>query len=229
MSRETLKRAAKQGRRQENKRRQTILLTCEKRLGCGSIGLGEVAALAAARLGVRPVVGKGTQYALLERFLESLRPSTPPAPVVREYTRGVAPEIAREIRTPRYTRPHGRARPPQGPPPPLPFEATPEFLEGYPWRRLRMEVLRARGAQCECCGATPQDGVRMHVDHIKPRRLFPDLALERSNLQILCEVCNHGKGNWDHTDWRRTVDVMSDEQACRILDRPWPRMVKQQA
>ena len=42
----------------------------------------------------------------------------------------------------------------------------------------------------------------MHVDHIKPRKLYPALALDVNNLQILCEVCNHGKGNWDMTDWR---------------------------
>lgn len=78
-----------------------------------------------------------------------------------------------------------------------------EFLASYAWRSLRMEVLTKYGARCQCCGATPADGVRMHVDHIKPRRLHPELALDITNLQVLCEVCNHGKGNWDETDWRR--------------------------
>lgn len=32
--------------------------------------------------------------------------------------------------------------------------------------------------------------------------LFPDLALSMDNLQVLCGDCNHGKGNWDVTDWR---------------------------
>lgn len=77
-----------------------------------------------------------------------------------------------------------------------------EFLATFEWRQLRMLVLKKRGARCECCGATPKDGVRMNVDHIKPRKLFPELALTESNLQVLCEVCNHGKGNWDQTDWR---------------------------
>ena len=76
------------------------------------------------------------------------------------------------------------------------------FLLSYEWRRVRMEVLKRYGTRCACCGATPADGVRMHVDHIKPRRDFPSLALDKSNLQVLCEVCNHGKGNWDQTDWR---------------------------
>jgi 5-methylcytosine-specific restriction endonuclease McrA len=83
-----------------------------------------------------------------------------------------------------------------------PYAATDAFLSSYEWRRLRMLVLTERGARCECCGATARDGVRIHVDHIKPRRKFPELALEQLNLQVLCEVCNHGKGNWDQTDWR---------------------------
>lgn len=29
-----------------------------------------------------------------------------------------------------------------------------------------------------------------------------DLALSLENLQVLCAECNHGKGNWDMTDWR---------------------------
>ncbi len=65
-----------------------------------------------------------------------------------------------------------------------------------------MVVLKKRGARCECCGSTPANGIVIHVDHIKPRRKFPELALTESNLQVLCEVCNHGKGSWDDTDWR---------------------------
>jgi 5-methylcytosine-specific restriction endonuclease McrA len=76
------------------------------------------------------------------------------------------------------------------------------FLSSYEWRKLRMEALKMYGARCQCCGASPADGAVMNVDHIKPRKLFPHLALSLDNLQILCHECNHGKGNWDMTDWR---------------------------
>lgn len=81
------------------------------------------------------------------------------------------------------------------------------FLDSYEWRRVRMKVLQRDGRKCACCGATPDDGVKMHVDHIKPRKTHPSLALDMNNLQVLCEVCNHGKGNWDSTDWRRKEAV----------------------
>jgi len=78
------------------------------------------------------------------------------------------------------------------------------FLKSFAWRRLRMEALKERGATCECCGARPPDVV-LHVDHIRPRKKYPELALELSNLQVLCHECNHGKGNWDETDWRSSL------------------------
>ncbi len=110
-----------------------------------------------------------------------------------------------------------------------------------------MRALVKYGARCQCCGATRKNGVQMHVDHIQPRREFPALALDLDNLQVLCEVCNHGKGNWDATDWRGPEPVslpakppqpekreklpplaMTDEDACRILERQemFPRLVK---
>lgn len=87
--------------------------------------------------------------------------------------------------------------------PSTPSVVSNDFLSSYEWRRLRMQALKLHGAKCQCCGATPSTGAVMNVDHIKPRKLFPNLALELSNLQVLCHECNHGKGNWDMTDWRK--------------------------
>jgi hypothetical protein len=87
------------------------------------------------------------------------------------------------------------------------------FLESYEWRRVRMIVLKRDGARCSCCGATPADGLRMHVDHIKPRKTHPELALNTANLQVLCEICNHGKGNWDTTDWRPRLVINNDSSS----------------
>jgi hypothetical protein len=82
------------------------------------------------------------------------------------------------------------------------FVKSDDFLRSFEWRKVRMQALKKYGPKCMCCGATPATGAVMNVDHIKPRKLFPSLALDVNNLQILCHDCNHGKGNWDTTDWR---------------------------
>lgn len=80
----------------------------------------------------------------------------------------------------------------------------PDFLTSYAWRILRMQALKLYGPVCMCCGDSPSNGAVMNVDHIKPRKHFPNLALKIDNLQILCGACNQGKCNWDETDWRPT-------------------------
>jgi len=82
-----------------------------------------------------------------------------------------------------------------------------EFLQSIQWRQARLLVLKRDGAKCVLCGATPASGAIMNVDHIKPRRLYPELALDLTNLQVLCHECNHGKGSWDHTDYRWMHEV----------------------
>ena len=77
-----------------------------------------------------------------------------------------------------------------------------DFLQSKAWKRLRLEAFKAYGNKCQCCGASPSSGASLNVDHIKPRRLYPELALDLKNLQILCGDCNEGKGNWDMSDWR---------------------------
>lgn len=74
------------------------------------------------------------------------------------------------------------------------------FYTTRPWLKLRFLVLEKRGRKCECCGTT---NAVFHVDHIKPRSKYPELALSEDNLQVLCASCNAGKGNWSETDFRK--------------------------
>jgi 5-methylcytosine-specific restriction endonuclease McrA len=77
------------------------------------------------------------------------------------------------------------------------------FYDSPEWLRLRYEAFERYGNKCNCCGATYQScGKPLHVDHIKPRSLFPELELTIENIQILCHDCNIGKSNRFSTDWR---------------------------
>lgn len=77
------------------------------------------------------------------------------------------------------------------------------FFSSKEWLSLRYRVLETNNATCQCCGRSrKRHGVVLHVDHIKPRSIFPSLSLDINNLQVLCEDCNLGKSNKYCTDWR---------------------------
>jgi hypothetical protein len=95
-----------------------------------------------------------------------------------------------------------RRRPEAGALAPVPAD---EFYRSYRWRSLRTDALegnreRFGALTCECCLATTTG--QWHVDHIYPRSLYPDSALDPANLQVLCEDCNLGKRDRYATDWR---------------------------
>lgn len=77
-----------------------------------------------------------------------------------------------------------------------------KFYNSPEWRGLRYLVLEKYGNECMCCGSGPKNGKVIHVDHIRPRSLYPEFALDFNNLQILCEDCNIGKSNKFEKDWR---------------------------
>lgn len=83
-------------------------------------------------------------------------------------------------------------------------KASNEFYASWEWKKARYDALTLHGRQCMCCGFTPYPGCkeRLVVDHIKPRSKFPDLALDVSNLQVLCNSCNMGKSNIHQHDFR---------------------------
>lgn len=83
------------------------------------------------------------------------------------------------------------------------FIRSPAFYHSTEWKLARYRALSLHGAKCQCCGATRWDGVKIHVDHIKPRSRYPQLALDVTNLQVLCDQCNIGKGKLYEDDWRK--------------------------
>lgn len=78
------------------------------------------------------------------------------------------------------------------------------FYSSPEWQSIRYKAFDLHGNHCQCCGRHPTDGVVMHVDHIIPRVLKPELSLDVNNLQILCELCNMGKRADYITDWRQS-------------------------
>jgi hypothetical protein len=80
------------------------------------------------------------------------------------------------------------------------------FYERREWLELRYRVLRRYGRKCMSCERV---GGEMHVDHIKPISVHPELALDEENLQVLCRDCNLGKSNKFADDLRpKTTTIL---------------------
>lgn len=74
-------------------------------------------------------------------------------------------------------------------------KSTDGFLESKEWKELRLVAIEKYGLVCMCCGRDNSRKFPINVDHVKPRKFFPELALDINNLQVLCGPCNKNKGN----------------------------------
>ncbi len=79
---------------------------------------------------------------------------------------------------------------------------TDDFCDSKPWRELRAKVIDFYGRQCMKCKGV---GDIIQVDHIKPKSLYPELALDFRNMQVLCIHCNKDKGQVT-ADYRSKLD-----------------------
>ena len=63
----------------------------------------------------------------------------------------------------------------------------------WSWQRCRKAFLHKVGKQCVACGS--KKAVQVH--HAQPRHLFPERAVDQTNLIALCKDCHFhlGHGN----------------------------------
>ena len=71
------------------------------------------------------------------------------------------------------------------------YKQTKEYERSKMSNSLRYDILKRDNFRCQICGATQDDGVKLHVDYIIP--VAKGGKTESSNLRTLCEKCNRGK------------------------------------
>jgi hypothetical protein len=79
----------------------------------------------------------------------------------------------------------------------LRIEERESFYSSPEWQLLRDSVIKEDGRRCKECGRLVEKGAELTVDHILPRSRYPDLALRKDNLRVLCRSCNSAKGDRD--------------------------------
>lgn len=65
------------------------------------------------------------------------------------------------------------------------------FYQSTEWRALRRQALKRDRYRCVLCGGDLRKLGSSRVDHIKPRRQWPELALVLANLRSLCAACDN--------------------------------------
>lgn len=59
--------------------------------------------------------------------------------------------------------------------------------------KVRYKVFKRDNYTCQICGRTQKDGVKLHIDHIKPVAKGGTNNID--NLRVLCAECNMGKSD----------------------------------
>ena len=87
------------------------------------------------------------------------------------------------------------------------------FYKSKAWQVTRMKVLERDNYECVMCRkegkVTTADRAILEVDHINELSKHPELALEETNLRVLCkyhhnlrhERFGHNKKKWDDEFW----------------------------
>lgn len=73
----------------------------------------------------------------------------------------------------------------------LPMKQAESFYTNAAWRALRLAALKRDHFRCTVCGVYVGAKGDSRVDHIRPRSECPELALELSNLRVLCATCDN--------------------------------------
>jgi len=64
------------------------------------------------------------------------------------------------------------------------------FYNTPAWAQARREALKRANYCCRMCGCSVKGIGRSRVDHIRPVREYPGLALMAANLRVLCPGCD---------------------------------------
>lgn len=84
-----------------------------------------------------------------------------------------------------------------------------QWRDSNDWKQWRAQQLEQQNWRCVCCSQQMRFGRITHlpnggftlelqhptVDHILPKSFFPELALDKQNLVMVCWSCNKRKSN----------------------------------
>lgn len=76
-------------------------------------------------------------------------------------------------------------------------ELPTRFSNRYKHPQIKEKLLECSYNKCAYCESFTLLTSPMHVEHYKPKSLYPNLAYDWNNLLPSCPLCNNGKGDLD--------------------------------
>lgn len=83
--------------------------------------------------------------------------------------------------------------------------------------KQKKEILKRDGYKCVLCGKGREDGVELHVDHIKPKDFGGEATIE--NGQTLCAQHNFLKKNYKQTETGKKMFIRLYELSKKLGDK----------
>lgn len=68
---------------------------------------------------------------------------------------------------------------------------TKDFYKSKAWQTLRNQVMLRDKSRCKWCGRVVFQAGGPRVDHIETLKNRPDLAMDITNLRLLCAQCDN--------------------------------------
>lgn len=84
------------------------------------------------------------------------------------------------------------------------------------WQKVRLNFVK-KNPRCFIC----ERNTDLHVHHIKPFHLYPELELDNKNLIVLCETHHLYYGHW--SDWKSYNPELMNT-ISQIRKRPFTRI-----
>jgi 5-methylcytosine-specific restriction endonuclease McrA len=72
------------------------------------------------------------------------------------------------------------------------FKNWRQSFDGKNWKKEKFKSIHG---VCPVCSQKFNNARHFDIDHIKPLSKYPELALLKGNLQLLCHACNLQKGD----------------------------------
>ncbi|WP_113870111.1 HNH endonuclease [Paraliobacillus ryukyuensis] len=94
-------------------------------------------------------------------------------------------------------------------------EYAKRFYKSKAWQQCRASYIRSKFGLCERCSKTGK--IVHHIKYITPQNINnPDITLNHSNLELLCQDCHNEEHHYKYSPTRKGFAFDSDGNLIKV-------------